>query len=70
MNHVEELQIIKDVLSGDGEKYELLVRENQKNVYNHALICAAPEGAVFVLSTGRVVLGAFLAKDDAILRVI
>ena len=33
----EELQIIQNVLSGDGGAYEMLVLDNQNNVYNLAL---------------------------------
>jgi RNA polymerase sigma factor (sigma-70 family) len=37
LTHIEELRIIQDILYGDTEKYEQLVIENQKNVYNLAL---------------------------------
>lgn len=37
MNHIDELRIIQNVLSGSREQYELLVRENQTKVYNLAL---------------------------------
>lgn len=47
MTHLEELRLIQEILSGSKEKYELLVLEHQKNVYNLALrMTGTPEDAL------------------------
>lgn len=37
MTHIDELRIIQNVLSGNSQQYELLVKENQTKIYNLAL---------------------------------